>query len=199
MLSFLLNWVARYFPYKSLFKREKTLAPQPSRKKAPTIVSQLSPDSSPYQGLQAEIRAERQFSLAEAIGRESGSFMKGESAIPRPIMAANTIRQFIVTQSLDPSGGVATELVNWSVADIRFSCQLDTPLVALTQIVESLLNEPTTFYEFARQVAITQAKITGDRPYFQQPGQPPHPEAEYTHRSISQYLLEIAQLLEKPN
>ncbi|MBE9062036.1 hypothetical protein IQ256_13810 [cf. Phormidesmis sp. LEGE 11477] len=147
--------------------------------------------------LQREIRNERRFSLAEAIGREGGSFMKGESAIPRPLKAANEIKQFIAAHSLDPSGTLANELSAWSIADIRLSRQLETPLVALAQIVESLLNEPVIFYEFARQVAIAQSKLTGDRPYFQQPGQPPDLDADYTHSSIRQYLLEIAMFLEK--
>ncbi|MEM6599003.1 MAG: hypothetical protein AAF635_12745, partial [Cyanobacteria bacterium P01_C01_bin.69] len=42
--------------------------------------------------LQQEIRQGRKFSIAEAIGREGGSFMKGESAVPRPVRAANTMK-----------------------------------------------------------------------------------------------------------
>ncbi|MGB3668789.1 MAG: hypothetical protein WA984_01660, partial [Phormidesmis sp.] len=43
--------------------------------------------------LQTEIRLARKFSLAEAIGREGGSFMKGESAIPRPLRAATELNR----------------------------------------------------------------------------------------------------------
>lgn len=191
MLSLLLDWVAKYFSPSSLFKHETSTLPLEKEKVTPSI-NQPSVNSFVSDGLQAEIRAERKFSLAEAIGRESGSFMKGESAIPRPVKAANEIKQFIATHSPDPSGVLATELTNWCIADIRLSRQLETPLVALAQIVESLLNEPTTFYEFARQVAIAQSKVTGDHPYFQQPGKPPDPRADYPHSSIRHYLLEIA-------
>jgi hypothetical protein len=145
--------------------------------------------------IEREIRAKRKFSLAEAIGREGGSFMKGESAIPRPLRAANEIKQFIATFSPAPSGVLASELTLWATADVRVSRQLDTPLVALAQIVDSLLGEPIAFYEFARRVAIAQSKLTGDRPYFQQPDQPAHPEADYTHSNIRQYLLDISQHL----
>ncbi|MEM9945970.1 MAG: hypothetical protein AAF810_07885 [Cyanobacteria bacterium P01_D01_bin.36] len=138
--------------------------------------------------LQQEIRQGRKFSIAEAIGREGGSFMKGESAVPRPVRAANTIKQFLDSQLVDPSSAFATTLFTWATADIRLSRQLDTPLVALTQILESLLSEPTTFHEFSRQVAIAHANLTGERPHFQSLGQPPHPDADYTHESIQAQL-----------
>jgi len=121
--------------------------------------------------------------------------MKGESIVPRPVRAANTIKQFLDSQLTDPSSAFATTLFTWTKADIRVSRQLDTPLVALSQVIESLLSEPTTFYEFARQVAIAHSHITGDRPYFQQPNKPSHPEATYTYKSIQAQLLGIAQSL----
>ncbi|MEN8447489.1 MAG: hypothetical protein ABG776_21015 [Cyanobacteria bacterium J06555_13] len=144
--------------------------------------------------LQREIRAERKFSLAEAIGRESAGFMKGESAIPRPLRATNAIKQFITAHLTDPTSALSTTLQSWATEDIRVSRHLDTPLVALSQIIESTLAEPTTFCEFARQVAIAQSKITGDRPYFQKLGEPPHREATVTHEYIQS---ELAILIKK--
>ncbi len=188
MFSFFLDWLSKHFP-----QPKKTSARQPKQEKiAPPIDA-----SSSNHDLQREIRAERKFSLAEAIGREGGTFMKGESAVPRPLRAANAIKQFITAHSSDPTGALATELYLWSIADIRVSRQLDTPLVALSQIIEGLLCEPTTFYDFARRVAIAHSKLTGDRPKFQQPNQPPPPDAGYTHSSIKQYLSDITgQLLQ---
>ncbi len=135
--------------------------------------------------LQREIRAERKFSLAEAIGREGGSFMKGESAIPRPLRARTELDRFITAYLHEPTGALATTLYTWASDDIRVSRQLDTPLVALAQILESLLAEPTTFSEFARRVAIAHSRLTGDRPHFQQFGQPAPADVEHTHQSIT--------------
>ena len=199
MFSLFLNWLAKYFPC-DLFRHQKTSKQTFKQQKVALLVEQptansLESDCFKEEILQKEIRAGRKFSLAEAISREGGDFIKGELVIPRPLKAANEIKQFIATHSLEPSGVLATELSAWSIADIRFSRQLETPLTALSQIVESLLHEPTTFYEFARRVAIAQSKVTGDRPYFQQPNQPPHPEADHTHSSISQYLSKMAELL----
>ena len=148
------------------------------------------------QDLQREILLGRKFSLAEAFGREGGCFMKGESAIPRPLRAVTEIKQFI-NSHIDPSAeAISSTLFTWASTDSRVSRQLDTPLVALTQIVESLLSEPTTFYEFARQVAIAQSHLTGERPHFQQPGQQPHPDAEHTHQSITAELQSLLKRLQ---
>ncbi|MEL6602242.1 MAG: hypothetical protein AAFP20_03325 [Cyanobacteria bacterium J06614_10] len=146
--------------------------------------------------LQAEIRSERPFSLAEAIGREGGSFLKGESTIPRPLRAIAAINQFLSTHLTAPSDALATTLSTWASQDIRVSRQLDTPLTALSQILDSLLSEPATFCEFARQVAIAHSQLTGDRPHFQQPGKPPHPDAEHTHDSIRQTLSDLQHQLQ---
>ncbi|MEL6815835.1 MAG: hypothetical protein AAFP03_13635 [Cyanobacteria bacterium J06598_3] len=147
--------------------------------------------------LQQEIRANRKFSLAEAIGRESAGFMKGESAIPRPLRATNAIRQFITAHLSDPTSALSTTLQSWATEDIRVSRHLDTPLVALSQILESILGEPTTFCEFARQVAIAHAHLTGDRPHFQALGARPHPEATRTHEDIQSELAALLTTLQK--
>lgn len=175
------------------------MQPSESLPEAKTASSELSfpkeIESDATSEIEKEIRSGRKFSIAEAIGREGGGFMKGESAIPRPLKAANEVKQFITTYSGKSTGVLADELYAWTIADIRFGAQLDTPLVAIALTVNSLLKESAMFYEFARQVAIAQAKLTGDRPYFQQPGRLPHPESDYPHHAIRQYLLDISTAL----
>lgn len=200
MFPFLFKQLIGFFSYKEPSHSKSQLNTSPSEKNVhPEEIS--DPVEQVNQGaegsLQQEIRQERKFSLAEAIAREGGSFLKGESTIPRPLRANNAIKQFINIQLADPSSAFSTTLFAWASNDIRVSRQLDTPLVALTQILESLLDEPTSFYEFARRVAIAHADLTGERPYFQQPGQPPHPDADYTHASIRAQLLEMVQFLKK--
>ena len=166
---------------------------QPSQKTVPTASAQTA--ISLPATLQNEIRRQRKFSLSEAIGRESGSFMKGESTIPRPLRATAQINQFINAHIKDSTSAFSTTLQSWACNDIRVSRQLDTPLVALDQMIASLLLDPTSFYEFARQVAIAHSQLTGDRPYFQQPNQPPYPKADYTHASIRAELTDLQQHL----
>ncbi|MFK8184677.1 MAG: hypothetical protein AB8B99_15005 [Phormidesmis sp.] len=147
------------------------------------------------EAVEAEIRASRKFSLADAIGKEGGSFLRSGSTIPRPLQAANIITHFIQSHTSEPTGPFSTTLQLWSCQDIRLSRQLDKPLSALAEIIASLLDESTTFYEFARQIAIAHSNLTGDRPYFQAPNQPPHPDADYTHDAIRAELIRLQQQL----
>ena len=169
----------------------KTELPRKKTSAAPVTTPISLPNT-----LQNEIRMQRKFSLAEAIGREGGSFMKGESTVPRPLRAIAQINQFITAHLSEPTSALSTTLQSWVCNDIRVSRQLDTPLVALDQVIESLLLEPIDFYEFARQTAIAHSQVTGDRPCFQSPNQPPHPEADYTHASIRAELTDLQQHLQ---
>ena len=170
----------------------------PSRQ--PTKAAAAESSSS---AIQREIRQQRQFSLAEAIGREGGSFMKGESTIPRPLRAITQVNQFITTYLPDSTSALSTTLQAWVKADIRISRQLDTPLVALAQIIDSVLSEPTTLCEFARQVAIAHSHLTGEavvfpkeiRPPSQQLNQPPL-EAAYTYTLIKAELSILVERLQ---
>ncbi len=122
--------------------------------------------------------------------------MKGESTVPRPLRATAKINRFILKYLANPNtSALSTALQSWVSQDIRVSRQLDTPLIALAQITASILAEPTTFHEFARQVAIAQGKLTGDRPYFQRPDTAPHPDADCTHQSIRTELVALLQAL----
>ncbi|MGC1310588.1 MAG: hypothetical protein WA885_25440 [Phormidesmis sp.] len=174
--------------------KDRTVAEAPDSIKNTTKNGAKQPSTGLSANLQTEIRAERKFSLAEAIGREGGSFMKGESTIPRPLRAVTEINQFITNHLSNPTSALSTTLQAWASSDIRVSRQLDTPLIALAQIIESIITQPSILYEFARQVAIAHSKLTGDRPCFQPPGQCPHPEATYSHESIQ---LELASLLQE--
>ena len=171
---------------------------QSSPSRQPTKAAVANSSSS---AIQREIRQQRKFSLAEAIGREGGSFMKGESTIPRPLRAIAKINQFITTYLPDPTNALSTTLQAWARDDVRVSRQLDTPLVALAQIIDSVLSEPTTLCEFARQVAIAHSQLTGEnvvfpreiRPHAQRLNQPPL-EATYTYTAIKS---ELSTLLDR--
>lgn len=139
--------------------------------------------------LQREILGGRQFSIAEAIAREGGSFLKGESPVPKLVQATREIDNFISQNINDSSGSLATVLQNWVKADgHRVSRHLNSPLDALAEILETLLESRELLYEFVREVDMHWGKTTGERPYFQKPGQTPHPDDEYTHESVRQSL-----------
>ncbi len=145
--------------------------------------------------IQRDILSGRQFSLAEAIGREGGSFLKGESPVPKQLQAIAEINRFIDQNLLDSSGALQAVLYNWVKTNSLVSQHLNSPLTALNEILSQLIDNQNLLYEFVRQVDFKWGQIYDERPYFQQPGQPPHPEDEYTYESVSLKLMKLLEVV----
>lgn len=120
--------------------------------------------------------------------------MGGDDAIPRPVRARAMIYECLEACLTDPEGALKPTLKQWIADDVRVSRNLDTPLVALDEILRSL-SQPPELYEFARAVNMKWGEIYGDRPRFQQPGQPPHPDTAYTHEGLQQTLTDMLKQL----
>ena len=139
--------------------------------------------------IQQEILAGRKFSLAEAIGREGGDFLKGESPVPKLVQATTEINTFIALNLQDSSGALQAVLQTWiSTDEAGVSQNLDNPLQSLKQILDKIINNTELLYELVRQVDFQWGKMYDERPYFQSPGQAPHPNDEYTHESVEEKL-----------
>ena len=147
--------------------------------------------------LQQDILDSRPYSLAEAIGREGGTFLKGESTVPKLIQVITKINTFIDRNLYDPSAALQEILHQWVKEDPRVSQYKETPLVALAEILQHIIDNPHLLYELVRQVDIKWGQMYGERPYFQQPGEAPHPDDEYTHESVRQNILDLQTKLLK--
>ena len=149
------------------------------------------------EAIQREILAGRKFSLAEAIGREGGDFLKGESPVPKLVQATTEINTFIAINLQDSSGALQAVLQTWiSTDEAGVSQNLDSPLQALKQMLDKILDNSELLYELVRQVDFQWGKMYDERPYFQSPGQPPHPDDEYTHESVEEKLKTLLNKLE---
>ncbi|MDJ0599418.1 MAG: hypothetical protein QNJ37_11320 [Crocosphaera sp.] len=148
--------------------------------------------------IQKEILAGRKFSLAEAIGREGGDFLKGESPVPKLVQATTEINTFIALNLQDSSGALQAVLQTWvSTNEAEVSQNLDYPLQALQQMLDEIINTSELLYELVRQVDFKWGQMYDERPYFQSPGQLPHPDDEYTHESVEEKLRSLLNKLEK--
>lgn len=146
--------------------------------------------------LQQDILKGRTFSLAEAIGREGSGFLKGESTIPKLVQAKTEVVVFIRTHLKDSSGALQAVLQEAIQADdARISTFVNSPLLALQDMLQDILHHPARFYDFAHQVNVRWGQMYGERPYFQKPGQPPHPDDEYSHEVVRDRLDELLQVL----
>lgn len=149
--------------------------------------------------IQREILSGRKFSLGEAIGREGGTFLKGESPVPKLVQVTAELHRFIDQNLSDSYGALQAVLDIWIETDLRVSQNLDSPLIALKQILSTLIDNQDLLYEFVRQVDQKWGQMYDERPYFQQPGQMPHPQDEYTHESVRLKLTELLDTLKPQN
>lgn len=154
-----------------------------------------SDNHDPDNDLRQGILSGRKFTLADAIAAEGNNFFKGESPVPILLRAVTEINGFIDKHLRDSSGALKAALQDWVKQDSRVSEHLDQPLIALEKILKSITSNSEILYEFVRQVDFKWGQIYGDRPYFQQPGQSPHPDDEYTHTSVQQTMTELLDTL----
>ena len=149
-------------------------------------------------GIPQDMLAGRKFSLAEAIAREGGSFLKGESLVPKLVQARAEINLFIDRNVTDSSGVLKAVLQALVASDEAYTSRhLQAPLNALREFLEVLIQNPGLLYELVRQVDIKWGQLVGERPHFQQPGQAPHPEDEYTHESVRQQIVTLFDVLSR--
>lgn len=149
---------------------------------SPSEDSPLSPSDA---DIQQDIRRGRPFSLADAIGQEAGGFMKGESPVPKLVQAQGEAIQMLKAHLEDREGALQQVLIRWLEDDsVRLSRYVDSPGEAVQDLLETVLASPETLYELVHQTDVLWGRLYGERPHFQQPGQPPHPDDEYTHDSV---------------
>jgi hypothetical protein len=149
--------------------------------------------------IEQEIRQGRTFSLADAIGQEAGNFLKGESPVPRLVQVQNEILGFISQHLADSSGALQATLRDWvQTDDLLCSRHFDVPLNALVELLQSLLEQEALLQDFVRRVDMKWGQIYGERPYFERPGHPPHPEDEYTYASVRLQLTALLTRLQQP-
>ncbi|MGB3310754.1 MAG: hypothetical protein WBG32_05545 [Nodosilinea sp.] len=149
--------------------------------------------------IQQELRLSRPFTLADAIGQEAGNFMKGTSPIPRLVQAKHGAQQALKESLTDGPGALHRVLEQWLCDDEnRLSQHVQNPAEALKDLLGAILRSPETFYELVRQADVTWGQIYDSRPHFQQPGQPPHPDDEYTHESVRETLKNCLYVLNNP-
>lgn len=149
--------------------------------------------------LQQEIRLSRPFSIADVIGQEAGNFMKGESPVPRLVQAKGEAIYVLKANLDDLPGALQQVLQRWLADDEgRISRHVLAPADALIDLIEHILASPETLYELVRQTDVLWGQLYDERPHFQHPGQPPHPDDEYTHESVRASLLDCLDKLKAP-
>jgi hypothetical protein len=145
--------------------------------------------------LQREVRADRKFSLSEAIGRMAGSgMMKGVSPITRKRQAEEAIEEYL-RQNLKDAGGVlgVVLLRNVQQSDLLLG-DYEHPLGVLAGYLQQVLGSDYLLRDLVRQADVEWGQVFGERPHFEMPGRPPDPDDLYTTESVR---LTLTGLVEK--
>lgn len=144
--------------------------------------------------IEQELRQGRKFSMAEALGREGGGLLKGESPVPRLVQVKQRVRQLIRNHLSDPSGALEAVLMELVTAD-DWVCahHLEAPTEALNGLIEPIVEQEAQLVELVRRVDMRWGQLYNERPHFERPGHPPHPDDEYTRASVCEQLKGLLQ------
>ena len=158
------------------------------------MTAEQSPDLDPK--IEQEIRQGRTFSLADVIGQEAGNFLKGESPVPKLLQIKTELIAFVEQHLIDPSGALQATLRELiQTDDMVCSQHLEAPLEALSEFLQNLLDQEILFQDFVRRVDMKWGQIYDERPHFEKPGQPPHPDDEYTYASVRAQLTKLLAIV----
>ncbi|MEM6714462.1 MAG: hypothetical protein AAF827_17510 [Cyanobacteria bacterium P01_D01_bin.6] len=160
--------------------------------------SQEPSQSDADQAIEQEIRQGRKFSLADAIGQEGSDFLKGESPVPKLVQVKNELQGFVNNYLDDAAGALqATLLETIQTDDVVCSRHFDAPLQALTELLQPLLTQDAYLREFVRRVDMRWGQMYDERPHFERPGHPPHPDDEYTIASVRSQLQALMTVVQQ--
>ncbi|MDY0162167.1 hypothetical protein [Desulfobotulus sp.] len=147
--------------------------------------------------LQREVRSQRKFTLAEAIGREGGNFMKGHNPIPALDQIIAKLQVFLENHLQDSSRILLSVLQKTlKENDLQIAQHMESPFEYLHMFIGSHIETPALLHELTRQVDLKWGQIHNEKPFFQKPGEPPHPEDPYSHESVEQKLRELLEKIE---
>jgi len=146
--------------------------------------------------LEREIRKERKFTLAEAIGRMAGpGAMKGVSPVTRKEQAVVEIENWLRHHMALANGELQVVLLRNIEGGELLLSNYDRPLVVLATYCQRVLDSDHHLRELVRQTDVEWGRVFGERPHFEVGGSPPHPDDPYTFESVRNTLSGIVKEL----
>jgi hypothetical protein len=146
--------------------------------------------------LEREIRANRKFTLEEAIGRLAGpGAMKGESPVARKQQAEIEIGTWLRAHLHDAGGALEIVLHRGVCGSEILLNNFDEPLVSLACYCRHVLKSDYCLQELVRDADVQWGRAMGERPYFEVAGSPPRPGDPYTVESVRRCLCALLEQL----
>jgi hypothetical protein len=115
--------------------------------------------------LEREIRLERKFTLAEAIGRMAGpGAMKGESPVTHLQQAVAEIQEYLDRHLVDATGVLSGVLLRQVRGSELLLKSFEQPLVALAGYVHHILGCEYALKELVREADVEWGRVFDERP-----------------------------------
>lgn len=144
--------------------------------------------------LERDVRSQRRFDLAEAIGRAGAGLMKGASPVAGRREAELALEHFLESRLEDPEGALVAVLRR-HVRDSEelLAASYEDPLAVLGRIVEGLRRSPEQLRGLVREADAEWGRMYLERPHFEMGGRPPDPDDPYTVASVGEALDALAK------
>lgn len=142
--------------------------------------------------IEREARAAMHLSMEQAILLSAGGgLMKGGTPVSPYQQAHHQIMVFLDREIQDSL--MEKALDDWVHSHRQqLEKRLKNPIQGLLDIIDHTLEHEGAFVEFVRMVDVHYGKTMKERPHFQRPGEPPHPEDPYTFETVRRSLNELA-------
>ena len=149
--------------------------------------------------LEREAHLELKFSLADAIGRLAGSdLLKGASPVPRKRQAEHEVDYYLDRHLVDTNGALEAVLLRrFRESEIFLKSDYREPLTTLALVIDQLLESEPRLQDFVHEVDREWGRMHLERPHFQQPDSPAHPDDPYTFTSVRDTLTRLVKRIRK--
>jgi len=152
--------------------------------------------SQEHADLEREIRADRKFSLSEAIGRMAGGgMMRGASPVSPTRQAELVIDDYLRRHLADAGAELGMVVLRRVAGSDLLLTDPHRPLVVLARYVRRVLGSEYLLHDVVRDADVEWGRMLGERPYFQKEGRPPHPDDPYTSESVRLALSRLVETL----
>jgi hypothetical protein len=154
-----------------------------------------SPDADD-RAIERDIRSQRKFSIAEAIGRSAGDLLKGASPVTRRRQAEIEIELFLERHLADADGALLAVLLR-RVRDSEtlMAAGYNQPLAALAEATSRLLASDDRLRRFVGSVDSEWGRMYSERPRFERAEGPAAQDDPYTIASVRESLSDLLDRL----
>lgn len=144
-----------------------------------------------------EIRKNRPFDLAEAIGREAAGALKGASPVAAARQLLLEIEHLLDSHLYDPDASLTrTLLATLENNPPLLARHFSDAAGALREYLTTVLTSQASLEGLVRQADARWGRDYGEKPHFNRPGQQDHPDDPYTPDGVRRELTRLLDSLD---